>query len=282
MPRCSFTARSDGLALTSPYDPQFVYEFKQLVSSSKRTWDAGRKVWVIAADEAGPVADLCARHFGERPAVPTVQAGPARPEIRTITLEYLGMCKARGDGSITAMGYADGGWSIIAPEPVLRRWFEGEIASASEPGMAKPETYYGLLGVAQSASEAEIKTGYKRMARQWHPDVCQEPNAHEMFLAIQGAYNVLSDPLLRKKYNAGLLFEARGQQARRERRIVLHDGYRTPLRCGLVVAQALPRLGRWELTQILAWNDITDMAGRVMVASWDKDRERIRVEWVQP
>jgi hypothetical protein len=282
MPRCVFTPRADGLALSSPYDAGFVAQFKMAVPANARAWDKTSKVWVIDASHAGPVADLCARYFGERPAVPAIQAGAARPEIRVIRLEYLGQCKRRDDGAITATGYAEGAWTVIAPEPVLRRWFEGPGPSVSELGMARPETYYGVLGVAQSADAAAIKAGYRRMARQWHPDVCAEPTAHAMFLTIQGAYNILSDPLLRKKYDAGLLFEARGSLARRERHVLHHDGYRTPLRCGLVVAEALPRLGRWELSSIHSWADITDLSGRVLVTSWDKDAERIRYEWVAP
>jgi hypothetical protein len=102
-----------------------------------------------------------------------------------------------------------------------------------------------------------------------------------MFLTIHDAYNKLSDPLIRRKYDAGLVFEARGQAARREARVfALPERYRAPLRCGMVVAEALPRLGRWELTKILQWDDITDGAGKVMVASWSVEEERIKVNWV--
>lgn len=286
---CTLTPRPDGLALQSPYDPAFVAAFKALLSSRERTWDPMRKVWVIDPGQANAVADLCATFFGQRPDVPTFQAAPAAPEIRTLTLEYLGQCKLRDLGAEpTAMGYANGAWSVIAPESVLKAWFDPFGAQkADEPAkLAAPETLYGLLGVAQDADEGLIKAGYRRMARQWHPDVCREPDAAEMFLKLKDAYDVLSDPLTRRKYNAGLLFE-RQQERRpsdrwRQNLAAMHSVYRAPLRCGLLVVEALPKLGRLTLTKILAWQDITDGAGRVMVASWDADRERIRVEWVQP
>ena len=60
------------------------------------------------------------------------------------------------------------------------------------------------------------------------------------------------------------------------------EAYRAPLRCGMVVAEAVPSLGRWTLSQIHGWNDIVSLDGKVMVASWDRDNDRIKVEWVQP
>lgn len=276
MSRCSFTPRPDGLALQSPYDASFVAAFKSAVPHAKRAWDGQRKVWVLAPEVAPAVADLCLAYFGELPMIPQITGPALVPSVRVIRLEYLGQVKDRDDGSKAAMGYADGAWSIIAPETVLRAWFEGAKADAP----AAPTTLYGLLGIAQTATEQEIKQAYRRMARQWHPDVCREPNATEMFRAVSDAYNVLSDSLLRRKYNAGLVFAERERSAPARPVFYAPEHYRAPLRCGLLVAEALPRLGRWELTKILQWDDITDGAGRVMVTSWDKHAERIRVDWV--
>ena len=289
MSSVTLSPRSDGLALVSPYDPAFVVAFKALLSSRERTWDPQNKVWVIDPSKADAVADLCATFFGARPSVPSVTAQAAAPEIRTITLEYLGQCKQRDlGGEPTAMGYAGGAWSVVAPESVLRAWFDPFGAQADQPREPDaPQTLYGLLGVGQDADDQALKQAYRRMARQWHPDSCREPDAKEMFIRIKAAYDVLSDPLKRRKYNAGLLFEQRQKPERASDRwranlAAMHSTYRAPLRCGLLVAEALPRLGRLTLTKILAWNDIVDGAGRVMVASWDTDAERIRVEWVQP
>jgi DnaJ-domain-containing protein 1 len=284
---CTLTPRPDGLALQSPYDPAFVAAFKALVPGDKRRWDGARKVWLVDPSQAGPVADLCATFFGARPDVPVLATVASRPEIRTIQLEYLGATKVRDLGAEpTAMGYASGAWSVIAPERVLKAWFDPFGGQADQVTPDAPQTLYGLLGVPQRADADALKTAYRRMARQWHPDVCREPGAAEMFVKLKAAYDVLGDPLKRRKYDAGLLFEA--QQERPSRRSAFSvtpatlASYRAPLRCGLLVAEALPKLGRLTLTKILAWNDITDGAGRVMVASWDSDAERIRVEWVTP
>jgi len=63
--------------------------------------------------------------------------------------------------------------------------------------------YYGLLGVARNATLAEIKEGYKNHAMKWHPQ--KNPNnkeaAESRFRDIAEAYDVLTDPLRRKRYN---------------------------------------------------------------------------------
>ncbi|RMH25998.1 MAG: J domain-containing protein [Planctomycetota bacterium] len=67
--------------------------------------------------------------------------------------------------------------------------------------MAAAKSYYEVLGVSRGADEAAIKAAYRRLARQWHPDVNKEPDAAEKFREVQQAYEVLSDPEKRKLYD---------------------------------------------------------------------------------
>ena len=61
--------------------------------------------------------------------------------------------------------------------------------------------YYEVLGVQKNASEADIKSAFRRLARQYHPDVSTEENAEEKFKEINEAYGVLSDAQKRSKYD---------------------------------------------------------------------------------
>lgn len=62
--------------------------------------------------------------------------------------------------------------------------------------------YYQILGVAKGASDSEIKHAYRRLAKQYHPDVNKgEKNSEEKFKEISEAYSVLSDAEKRKQYD---------------------------------------------------------------------------------
>lgn len=60
---------------------------------------------------------------------------------------------------------------------------------------------YELLGVQRNASDAEIKRAFRKLAQQWHPDVNTDPEAQERFKEINQAYQVLSDPSRRQRYD---------------------------------------------------------------------------------
>jgi molecular chaperone DnaJ len=70
--------------------------------------------------------------------------------------------------------------------------------------------YYETLGVARGASDAEIKKAYRKLAQQWHPDVNAEAEAAVRFKEINEAYQVLSDPERRQRYD---LFGTVGAEA---------------------------------------------------------------------
>ena len=61
--------------------------------------------------------------------------------------------------------------------------------------------FYGELGIGKGASDADIKKAYRAQARKWHPDVNQEDGAKEKFQTINEAYQVLSDPQMRQRYD---------------------------------------------------------------------------------
>ncbi len=76
--------------------------------------------------------------------------------------------------------------------------------------MAKPHGYliktmtkdlYEVLGINKNASEAEIKKAYRRLAREYHPDVNKAPDAETKFKEVQKAYDVLSNSQKKANYD---------------------------------------------------------------------------------
>ena len=63
--------------------------------------------------------------------------------------------------------------------------------------------YYEVLGVQRSSSQDEIRKAFRKLARKYHPDVAEDKaSAEEKFKEINEAYEVLSDPDKRSKYDA--------------------------------------------------------------------------------
>lgn len=63
------------------------------------------------------------------------------------------------------------------------------------------KNYYQTLGVPKTASEGEIKKAYRRLAKQYHPDINKDKSAEDRFKEISEAYNVLSDPKKKQQFD---------------------------------------------------------------------------------
>ncbi|MDQ1461893.1 MAG: curved DNA-binding protein, partial [Actinomycetota bacterium] len=68
--------------------------------------------------------------------------------------------------------------------------------------MVAARDFYEALGVSRDASTEEIQRAYRKLARSYHPDMNKDPEAEERFKEISEAYDVLSDPETRRRYDA--------------------------------------------------------------------------------
>jgi DnaJ-like protein len=270
------TIEDSTLVINVPYNADLVAAIKTL-PVAERKWEPTRKVWLVDPRHATTVAGLIQRYTGRPCAIPTVNV-QARIEQRILEVHYIGTCKNRTIGdTATAFGWMNESWCVIFPESVLRAWF-GIQATPTEAS-----SLYSVVGVASGAPAEEIKSAYRRLARQWHPDVSREPNSKEQFLAIKHAYDILSDSRTRAKYDAGLKLQASITTAKDRFSDNLHKSmtdYRSPLRCGLLIATGQDKLGRFLVSQIHAWEDIRNGQGLTLVASWPMGAEKPVESWV--
>lgn len=264
--------RNGVLEVKTPYNAGLVAAIKSLPASDRR-FDPGSKAWLVAPKHAAIVAGLIEAYLGRHVQIPD---GRADTTIETKTLEvlYIGACKRRaGETENSAYGFADDDWSVVFLEPVLRSWFFSEARPDEKP------TLYGVLGTHKDATSEEIKLAFRRMAKQWHPDVCREPNATEQFKTINHAYSVLSDGLARGKYDAGLRLEASQKREYDPLAFSKFADFRSPLRCGEITATGHYSVGRFVVAKILDWKDIVNTRGQVLVTSWPMGAKTFTRTW---
>jgi hypothetical protein len=275
-------ATLDGnLSFTAPYNPTAVDALKLAVPASDRTWDKAGKRWIVTPNHAASLVFVAEQYYGETPVLPRLSVNTGTPRTGIFKMLYLGRVKDRG-AEQSAYGWVDGAWRLVFPEQALRDWFGAE----KRPG--ESATLYSVLGVKPEAPGAEIKASWRRLIRQWHPDRNSEPDAAAQFMAIQGAYETLSDPARRARYNAGLALE---RSLRSNSTALLNTAaanilaaqeYSPPLRCGYVMVEGADnRLGRFVVSKILEWQDITNERGEILVTSWPEGADNFQERWVR-
>jgi WD40 repeat protein len=100
-------------------------------------------------------------------------------------------------------------------------------------------TLYQILGVKPRASLEEVRKAYRKLAREYHPDVNPEPAAHDRMAQINSAFEVLGDPVRRSEYDASIgqtpTFDPSGEESVRRPDVVVatlaqrHRHHKTPI-----------------------------------------------------
>ena len=265
------------LELHTPYNAGLVAALKS-IAPEHRQWDAIAKVWRVSVSQQTMVKQIVKQFYPDAQFY-ALQSVPAQRETRVLRVEYLGAPKERADSSFSSFGWCSESWSVVIPDQVLRAWFKEPEHNESQAA----STLYGTLMITRHANADEVRSAYRRLARQWHPDVCGEPNASDVFKQISEANRILSDPLMRCKYNAGLALETSAQVKQAIRRRDLWSEvsrWQLPLRCGVITCEGTQEL-KFSVSRILLWQDIIDGAGRVLVTSWPVGAETFTRKWVE-
>ncbi|KAL6219401.1 hypothetical protein ACLB2K_007160 [Fragaria x ananassa] len=96
------------------------------------------------------------------------------------------------------------------------RWITAASSSAS--GGHQKQNHYGVLGLTRYATSADIKRAYRLLARKFHPDVCKDSQAEQVFKSIRQAYEILSNEATRIQYDQELKYQKQtGRQCTAQR-----------------------------------------------------------------
>lgn len=286
-PEIKITQHGQGYLLQFEKDHQMINLIKNTLPSRYRSFTTDPIGWLVHPDSL----EILLRAIEDLYEVKILRPGPiilnVEPQTKIFRLEYVGSCKERGEGKKSAYGTVGGKqWAVEFPEEVLKTFFAGKVALKPDQEL----TFYQILLIGEDAKADEIKSSYRRLARQWHPDLCKEPEASEKFREIDEAYKLLSDPLKRNKYNAGLYFQRKAEERENshytDRRGKTRKwknnspiGYRAPFTSGEVTVKGIQAIGKFLVEEILHWDDLKDSNGRVAVSSWRKGEDSYRIVW---
>ncbi len=268
---------ANDLQFYSPYDRLLVADLKSRIPYNERRWDGNSKCWIVTPNNLNTLKMLCNHYLGAEPSIQgqlgTIQT---KPQTKLLNVRYIGTPKDRGNGEKSAFGHDGQDWSIVFPELVLRQWFDGESATVETSDL----TLYGVLNLKRDCAGTDIKSAWRRMAKRYHPDVNKDDDAAQMMQRINEAYEVLNNPLKRKKYDAGLVLAASLKDNTHTRRSAFDHIWRPPERCGFIMATGEYMLGRFVIKTIHQWEPIKDGYGRELVTSWPIGSDIYQENWV--
>jgi hypothetical protein len=251
----------DTLVVSAPYDPDFLETFKTAIPHAERRFDWNNKTWHVqkTSDNLLILQPLLKQYYGYE--IPPSFYGLVDNRLetaiqKTFTIYYLGLPKSRQDGEqssyATTKRHPESGdyeaWNVIFPLSALQTFFEG-----SDNVPTDSQNYFQVLKLSQDATLGEIKKRYHLMAKQYHPDISDHPEADKLIQLINEAYEILGDKKKRRRYLAAMKLVVSPDYEKHH-----NIAWYPPYRCGKVTCQARQLLNRWHVEKILVWDPIVN------------------------
>ena len=192
-----------------PYNEPLKEELKNNIPVYGRKWEAANQHWLVNREFYPVLERLVSKYFSTT--LPQRSHDPKLSMMAEVEFDLVYLAKLKfhpGTSEKMASGMVAKQWMLAFSENVLKDYF---IPGFQDPNKQdremKPATLYDTFSVGSKATEAEIKKAYRQLALIYHPDKNDDPDAHEQFLGITRAYEVLGDKRNRKRYDASLAFK---------------------------------------------------------------------------
>lgn len=242
------------VAIRFAFNQAVIDWLKTSIPKGQRSWNPAKKQWILDDDA---YAQFQTQFPGLKHISEVMNNNTDTQEFR---LEYIGRPKYTfNQQRVMSYGWKDQKILVGITIEAFQKWF-------------RVGSLYQQLGLPDVVDDAaEIRRAYLRLARQWHPDVCKEPNAQEEFLKIKKTYDILSDPPKKKKYDLGLKLFGKQEKS------LIQPGMPIPMRCGILTGK-VELLPQRTIVEINSWKDITD-GTKVMVSTWKG--ETYHIDWIE-
>lgn len=259
------------VVLRHRFDTMMKDALKSGIRSEYRGWDSLSRQWLFDPNVTSQVERILTRSGFQVEFPGRVDFLPVSIEAVKAEIRYFGSLKTDNRGEYSNAWYR-GGWNAVIMAKALRFYFKQNPGSQSN-------TLYSVLGVANSATPDEIKSAWRRSAKQWHPDVCSEPNAKMMFQQIQTAYETLADADKRHRYDGALLMVKQSALNQMDP-YRLDSAWQPPIRCGVFYGMGELRGGKLTMREIHKIEDIVRADGKTLVSSWIRGKMAPVEQWV--
>ncbi|MHA2218378.1 MAG: J domain-containing protein [Candidatus Hodarchaeales archaeon] len=246
-------------------------EIKKSISKYNRRYCPETKRWYFDKSELGWISQIIKRNGLD--IIVTDLGGETEINTQEFRIEWVEQQQSRRYIMPYALYLKNRFIAEIPYNEMVRYWQENPY-SRQKVFSAESNNFYKLLEVTNTATTEEIKSSYRQLARQFHPDISTEPDAHELFVRINSACEVLSDPKQRKKYDAAIKFSQLTNKP--QNRYKNFTG--PPVTCGRIKGSGRFHLGLFKIDTILKWQDVIK-DGKIMCSIYNPMTKKYTVNW---